>query len=339
MTDEKTNLEGLLSYLKNDPEFTMQLFLITRHLKDGMRRYTKKVDKYKYKTSKVEFEKEIKDFFINLFKNKLEYRLSDDDVSIEEYDIITDDLDNTIYTYTLNTNLDFADVIIDQINAGTNIPAVTSLENVEDNLWAYGVKVDFIHNSNNFIFFRKMNRGKIATAEENMLERLKCNFSTNESHLEVVKKDMINFDDKIDCFYMNDQFYIFKKNTFENMLGLEEEYKANAEEIIEDLEMNDVIDGMDIFQEKVKSSKRLLKKMANISRSGNHKNIDSQRIENMKGITHRLDLELEFTEDDKIKVENKKDAKILVKMLDKYYLECMQTHELYGSFAKKSLAE
>lgn len=338
MREEKAQLRGLLQMLKNEQNFALQLLLITRHFKEGMR-YTKKVDKYKYKASLVNINEEIKEYFYNLFIEKLEYKLSDKDLMIEDYDIISDDLDNTIYTYELNPDLDFSDVIFNQLEEGTDIPNVTSLDEVEDNLWAYCVKINFIHEQKEILYFRKMNSGKIVTSKKNMVQKLKCNFSTNEPHLEVLHDDVINFDDKIDCFYMNDKFYVLRKKLFESILGLENEFKANAKEVLEDLKNNDVIDGLDIFAEKVQSSKRLLRKMANIAKSKNHKNIDSQRIDNMKGIVRRLDLDLNFSEEDKIIVEDNKDAKVVVKMLDKYYLECMQTQEPYGSFAKKSLLE
>lgn len=336
--ENKQMLVEALNCLESKPSHTLKVLLVTRHLKENISKSKKALDKYEYKIGSVQPNKELNE---HLFKNllqELSKMISDEGIQFEDYSVISDDSGDRVFTYKINEVLSFSDVVANQLKSGTDIPSISGLKEVKENLWASCIKIDAIETNFSICSFRKMNSGTVFT-EDKGGKKLSCWFGADEAQLEIVKKDIITFDDKVDCVYVNDTFYIpgKRKGAFEQIVGLEEEFKENAQVVFEELRAIRVIQGMEILAEEASKSKQLLRKLANVAKSNNYKNITAARIDNMKAIAKNLKLDLKFTPDGKMLIQEPKDIELVIKMLDKWFVQCLQTQEYFGSHAKTRL--
>ena len=120
------------------------------------------------------------------------------------------------------------------------------------------------------------------------------------------------------------------------MVGLVEEFSEAAEGVVKEIEESGLVDGAGIVLDESKSSIRTLRKLASLAKSGNHKQFNSERLGRILSISKRLNLSVKV-KNGKIVVEDSKDVDLLIKILDKYFVECMQTGDAFGSFAKVKL--
>jgi len=330
MNEDKEKLQHLLDNILPENSYDTNLYIITRHLKPEVKHYTKVLDKYDFRVNKVDSDEELKSYFIKIIENQLSRALSKEDIEICQYSIIDDDLDNKIYTYALNNALSFADVITNQLSHNTDPRSINSLKEIKDDIWAYCLKID-LGNSVAFTF-RKLSSGKVGTDDNNksLIDKIRCSFDTNDARLEILKKETISFDDKIDCIYLENKFFVFKKGNFETLIGLEEELKENAEEMIQNLSQKDFIDGLSALTDEIENDKSLLKIFARIARNKKYKELDSTAIPKMQEISSKFKENLKIR-DNKIIIEDKKDLRLFSRLLNDYYKKGEITGTYYGT--------
>lgn len=338
MEKELKKLRSLFDALRKEPHLRVRLFLITKHLKDGVPKYKKVLHKYSFKAASIDLNDDLQQYFQRLLINQMEKTLSRDDIEMQEYAVIDEDIESKIYTYALNNALSFADIITNQLTAGVNVPFVASLKDIKSDLWAYCIGFSLPGTNKPMYSFRKITQGKIATDEKSGLEKFLCRFDTKDSKLSIVRGETINFDYKFDCIYFDGKFIVLSKKAFEELVDLDEEFKENAEEVIATIKKYNIVSGLDFFAEEACSNPSTLKKLANIAKKENHMDLDVERLKKMRAIAKRLDLNLKF-KDGKLLVEDSKDVTLLIRLLDKYYVECMQTGEPYGSHSKVKLSQ
>lgn len=107
-------LEELLEYaeqLKDDDAAKISLYFITRHLKAGMSRTARVVDKFDFKIIKAPIAPDIAKFFKYTLSNQIISHASKDDIVMKKYTVIDDDIDNKIYAYAMNNAISFSKVI------------------------------------------------------------------------------------------------------------------------------------------------------------------------------------------------------------------------------------
>jgi len=158
-------LEDLLGYaeeLRVDKKAKISLYFITRHLKPGMNRNAKVLDKYDFKLTQAPISQDIAKFFKDTLSNQISSHASKDDVEFKQYTVIDDDLDNKIYTYALNNAISFSTLINENIKAD-NIPVMDKLNDIQSELWAYCIKVQ--KNKEFTYSFRRISKGKVTTNE------------------------------------------------------------------------------------------------------------------------------------------------------------------------------
>ena len=112
-------LEELLEYaeqLKDDDAAKISLYFITRHLKAGMSRTARVVDKFDFKIIKAPIAPDIAKFFKYTLSNQIISHASKDDIVMKKYTVIDDDIDNKIYAYAMNNAISFSKVINNDIN-------------------------------------------------------------------------------------------------------------------------------------------------------------------------------------------------------------------------------
>lgn len=316
------------------------LYFITRVLKPDVKKSSKVMDKYVFKVYQIDVNEDIRDHLHKLSQEQLAY-LASKKLELQDYDVITDDTQQ-LFTYQMtNKAMSFADVVNKQLKSQP--PKIQSLEEiiVSEELWAYCV--GFYQNGSDWIYtFRKILSGKVAIDENDgnkksaLQKALRTVFNTKSQKLELIQGETVNLDKQIDCVYYADTFYIAKKTQFEQIVGLEEEYKAQASEVIKELEDTKMIEGLEVLKKQIDENPSIHKKLVRLSKIGNYRELDTKVIKQMQKVCklHGDKLKLK---DGKLFIEDENDIDLALKMLGDYYKRGEVSGKAYGTFAGKQL--
>ncbi|MCX0438731.1 Kiwa anti-phage protein KwaB-like domain-containing protein [Aeromonas veronii] len=325
----QTKIQNILEIL-DDSNISVNLYFISRHVKEGIAKTARVVDKFSFRTNSVDISPDLVTFFTEIAKKQLNKPLKTEGYELEGYTVISDDLTNKLYTYALNNALSFSDVIENQLPSG-NIKTISSLKEISKDLWAYCLKVEA--NGQFAYIFRKISSSKVATDEpRNKLEKLSSYFDTSASELKVVIQETISFDDKLDCIYDGTEFLIFRKSGFEHIVGLEQEFTENANHVISIIKEANLVDGIEHVEEEIKKNRSLLKSLSNIKRKGTHDSFNSSELAKMSSVYKQFNgKDLKINDDGKLIIENTKDVSDFIKLLNDYYKQGMVTGKFYGT--------
>ena len=316
------------------------LYFITRVLKPDVKKSSKVMDKYVFKVYQIDVNEDIRDHLHKLSQEQLAY-LALKKSELQDYDVITDDTQQ-LFTYQMtNKAMSFADVVNKQLKSQP--PKIQSLEEiiVSEELWAYCV--GFYQNGSDWIYtFRKILSGKVAIDENDgnkksaLQKALRTVFNTKSQKLELIQGETVNLDKQIDCVYYADTFYIAKKTQFEQIVGLEEEYKAQASEVIKELKDTKMIEGLEVLKKQIDENPSIHKKLVRLSKIGNYRELDTKVIKQMQKVCklHGDKLKLK---DGKLFIEDENDIDLALKMLGDYYKRGEVSGKAYGTFAGKQL--
>lgn len=316
------------------------LYFITRILKSDVSRYAKVMEKYTFRVYQVDVNDEIRNHLFNLTKDQLDY-LSKKKMELQEYDVITDDI-SQIFTYSMtNKAMAFADVINNQLKSMP--PKIQNLGDIiaEEELWAYCV--GFQSSSGEWIYtFRKILASKVAVDERqgnqrNSFQRtIRTIFNTKSHKLELIEGETVNLDKQIDCIFYNDIFYIAKKTQFEQIVGLEEEYKVQALDVVQELRALNMIEGLDVIVKQVEINPSIHKKLVRLSKLGNYHTLDVKVVKKMQSVCKKFGITLKII-NGKLFIEDDKDIDLALKMLADYYKRGEVSGKPYGTFSGKEL--
>ncbi len=326
-------IEDLLEYaeqLKNDKKAKITLYFVTRTLKAGMGKNAKVTDKYDFKVIKAPIATDIANFFKCTLSNQIITHASKDDIEMKNYTVIDDDIDNKIYAYAMNNAISFSKIINEDIKSDKT-SVLTSLADIQDDLWAYCIKVQ---NGLEFTYsFRKISKGKVTTNEpQDITQRIFALFDKSEKELIAFDGSAINFDDKIDCIYINEQFYVFHKKSFEAIVGLEAEFTEAAQKTINTIKELGLVDGLDVIERAILHKPSLRKTLAHIAEKGNHTTLNKSEVQSMNGVLKMFqDEEFTINPDGKIVIEDERQGRNFLRLLNDYYKQGMTTKKYYGT--------
>lgn len=333
-------IKELLEQIKHNGEDRLNLYFITRELKKGIKSRSKVLEKYKFTVHAVDIDNEIKSHLFELSIDQLEYIIKKD-LDIAEYEVVSDDT-KQIFTYSMtNKVMSFADVVNEQLKNKSQIQKVKDLSSLTKNaeLWAYCV--GFFDNDNNWIYsFRKILRGK--TVVENNKKKVsffRTKFDTISSKLEMVHGETINLDEKIDCLYVNDTFYIIQKTQFENITCISEEFKEKAEQVANELIETGLIKGGEILKKMVEEKPSLHKKLAKLQKIDNYKNLKKTDINKMLRVAKKYGGKLKKDKEGNLLLETPNDVDLTIKVLADFYKIGEFSKKSYGTFSGKKLQE
>tara|TARA_R110002167_G_scaffold57840_8_gene163868 strand:- start:112326 stop:113348 length:1023 start_codon:yes stop_codon:yes gene_type:complete len=327
------NVEELMEYaeqLKDDAGTKVSLYFVTRHLKTGMSPKAKVTDKYDFKLVKVPISTEISVFFKDTLANQIISHGSKDDITVKQYTVIDDDIDNKIYSYAMNNAISFSNVINQDIKSAT-IPELNDLSQVKNDLWAYCIKVqqgvEFTYS------FRKLGKAKVTTNEpQDILQKISARFDKTGGELKPFDGKIISFDDKIDCIYIQNQFYVFHKKSFEAIVGLESEFTEAAQKTLNIIKGFDLVEGLDVIEQAILHKPSLRKTLAHIAEKGNHTTLDDDEVLSMNQVLKQFQgVEFTFNEAGKIVIESEADGRNFLKLLNDYYKQGMTTKKFYAT--------
>jgi hypothetical protein len=333
-------LDELNEKLENIEVDNTYLYFITRVLKSEFKKTSKVMDKFVFKVYQIDVNDEIRQHLYSLTQEQLKYLLKKK-TELHEYDVITDDTEQ-LFTYQMtNKAMSFADVVNKQLKSTP--PKIQSLEEIIalEELWAYCV--GFSYNETDWIYtFRKILSGKVAVDEKdgnqkNAIQKsLRTIFNTKSQKLELIEGETVNLDKQVDCIFYNDTFYIAKKTQFEQIVGIEFEFKIQANEVIAELEATNMIVGLEIMAKQIENNPSIHRKLVRLSKIGNYKNLDAKIIKKMEKICKQYGDKLKV-KDGKLQIENESDIDLALKMLADYYKRGEVSGKAYGTFAGKQL--
>lgn len=237
--------------------------------------------------------------------------------------------------------MSFADVVNRQLKSQP--PKIISLEDIilTEELWAYCV--GFYKNNAEWLYtFRKILAGKVAIDESEgnkksaLRKAIRTVFSTKSQKLELIQGETINLDKQVDCVYYEDTFYIAKKTQFEQIVGLEEEFKEQAKEVIKELDNSNVIEGIEVLVKQIESNPSIHRKLVRLSKIGNYRELNAKVIKQMQKVCklHGDKLKLK---NGKLFIEDEGDIDLALKMLGDFYKRGEVSGKAYGTFAGKQL--
>lgn len=316
------------------------LYFITRVLKPDVKKTSKVMDKYIFKVYQIDVNEEIREHLHKLSKDQFAY-LASKKTELQDYDVITDDTQH-LFTYQMtNKAMSFADVVNNQLKSQP--PKITSLEEIilNEELWAYCV--GFHKQGSEWIYtFRKILSGKVAIDETEgnkksaLQKALRTVFSTKSQKLELIQGETVNLDKQIDCIFYEDTFYIAKKTQFEQIVGLEEEFKEQAKEVLAELENTKMIEGLEVLEKQIENNPAIHRKLVRLSKIGNYRELDAKIIKQMQKVCKAYGDKLKL-KDGKLFIEDEKDIDLALKMLGDYYKRGEVSGKAYGTFAGKQL--
>ncbi|MDX9882620.1 MAG: DUF4868 domain-containing protein [Prolixibacteraceae bacterium] len=318
------------------------LFFITRYLKENVKKSSPVMGKFLFKVYQVEIDDDIRKHLHDLSKEQLGYVIKKD-FEIVDYDVVSDDTEH-LFTYSMkNRVMSFSDVVCNQLS--NEMPKVVSIESIiaqNEELWAYCVGFNDIESKDWIYTFRKIQSGKVAIDEndnpKSRLKTIRTYFSTKSQKLELLKGETINLDKQIDCVYYEEIFYILKKGYFEQIVGLQEEYKEEAKKVVEELQKIDVIDGLDFIKKQIEEKPAIHKKLVRISRIGNYRNVDERVVKKMQAVCKKFGDKLNVV-NGRLQIEEDKDVDVILKMLADYYKTGEVSGKAYGTYAGRQIKE
>ncbi|AJH14818.1 Kiwa anti-phage protein KwaB-like domain-containing protein [Myroides profundi] len=317
----------------------LRLYFISRILKDNIKKNAKVIDKYVYKVYQVDIDSEIRNYLFSLTNEELR-KIIKKDFEMLDYDVISDDTQH-LFTYSMHNKVfSFSDVVFNQLKK--NPPKMQSIESIlsnDDELWAYCVGFNDLESKDWIYTFRKILSGKVAVDEKegkNILKTIRTYFDTKNQKLELIKGETVNLDKQIDCIYYEETFYVIKKINFENIVGLQEEYKKESKSVVEELRKTGKIHGLEIIEDKIESTPSIHKKLIKIAKIGNYRSLDDKTIRKMKTVCKKYNVALNV-KDGKLTIENESDIDTILKMLADYYKTGEVSGKAYGTFSGKEL--
>lgn len=329
-------LEDILEKLGTVKGNNIFLYFITRILKPDLKKTSKVMDKFSYKVYQIDINDEIREHLYSLTEEQLNYLIKKK-TELHEYDVINDDTDQ-LFTYSMSDKgMPFADVVNNQLKSRPS--KIKNLEEIilDDELWAYCV--GFHTKSTDWIYtFRKILSGKVAIDEKDGNKRnafqktLRTIFNSTSKKLELIEGETVNLDKQIDCIFYEDLFYIAKKTQFEQIVGLEEEFRLQAIDVIEELEATKMIEGLEIMSSQIETNPSIHKKLVRLSKIGNYKDLNAKILKTMQKVC-KLHGDKLKVKNGKLFIEGEDDIDLALKMLGDYYKRGEVSGKAYGTFA------
>ena len=286
---------------------SVRVFFITREIK---RKPLTTADKYTYNLYTVDVSDDIREILLTSNMAQLNHRLKKE-FNLVAYDIIMDD-EKSIYTYKVDNLVSgFRESIYNRIDAFDlkSFPGLEQLSSsTKEDLWAYVVEIK-LEDDSKYHVLRKITRGQIASDDDKSHKKrlVRTKFDVSDKKLELVQGETINLEKQIDCILYQDTFFIFKKEKFEQMVGLDDAYEKKALSI---------------------HHKRLIK----IEKVGIYKNLTPEIIGRMQETASRWKVNLVVI-NNRIAITSREDAETVIRFLVDFHKESPVTGFRYGTFS------
>ena len=325
------NMKKLLSFVQDYQDHKTRLYLITRTVKQGISVHARVPNKYEYTCYSINTDQPIQKELFGLFKEKVIYCANKDKFALENYSIITDDSEKKILTYNKKEQISsFMHIVDTDLKNASELPPVIDLADISDRLWAYIIEVSL--RDQVICGLRKISPSKILTSEKG--KTIAAHFKMKEKSLVLSHDQSIVFDKGLDALYVDDTFFVIQKNNFEEIVGLEAEYREEAKLVADKIMHSPKISLHFNLMNTIESKNRFIRKLAKIKNEIDR--IDTNRIKKMQETASLFKLSFN-AKSGKIIINDEKEMDIVIKLLDDYYLLSQQTGKKYEASVKKEI--
>ena len=343
MFTNKTELNQKFSSLVEE---RTRLLLITRKLKEGVRRNSNELDKYDFLIYSIDINEEVRKYIFDVAKNAIsDVCTVDIEDEIGEFQPFGDDTQDIFSFSSINDIPSFTNVPTNKV---TNTDGIVRdlngfLAKEDEELWAYCYQLYDEQNQDYVYCFRKKMKSSVAIPEREQQalpwKKITIFSGTDNDSLEIFRKPSMELDDNIDFVFYDDVYYVLNRNYFEMVTGLRNLYIQDTRTVIQDLENADIIQGLNVLNERVVEMPSLIRKMALIKKLGNYERITKNTLKKMKKVCHNNHIELNVDLDNKkLIITNDKDVKNVVRLLCDYYKLGAVSGKSYGTYSGKLLS-
>ena len=253
-----------------------------------------------------------------------------------DYDVLTDETEH-LFTYPIqNKVLSFSDVVTNQLlKTCERVTSIANISTVTEELWAYCLEFYHVEEDKKIFTFRKILPSKVGVDDKSK-NFFKAIFNTESQQLSLLKEETLNLDQQIDCVYVDETFYVIKKTYFEQIVGLQEEYKEKATEIVNNMIGSGFMVGGEKLLELIEKKPSVHKKLIKVERIGGYKELTPSKMKSMKRICRKYGDNLTI-KDNKFSIDSEQDVDSILKALGDYYKKGEISGKPYGTFAGKEL--
>lgn len=340
-----TNKTELYQKFSSLLEERTRLLLITRKLKEGIRRNSNELDKYDFLVYNVDINEEIRNYIFDVAKKAIgDVCIGDIEDEIGEFQPFGDDIQDIFSFSNINVIPSFTNVPTNKVTNTDGL--VRDLEGFltkeDEELWAYCYQL-YDEQEQDYIYcFRKKIKSSVAIPERDQQalpwKKITIMAGTDNDSLEIFRKPSMELDDNIDFIFYDAAYYVLNRNYFEMVTGLKDLYIQDTRTVIEDLENADIIEGLEVLNERVVQMPSLIRIMALIKKLGNYERITKTTLKKMQNVCRDNHIALNVDlNNKKLIITNDNDVKNVVRLLCDYYKLGAVSGKSYGTYSGKLL--
>jgi Domain of unknown function (DUF4868) len=293
--------------------WAMTLWLVKRRLD---------VDKQAhYSVLRVDVDKKLQ----NKLKQAVTDRVHDANYKLEEYDFLTADQDNQLFTIE-SVDTDFIK-IQDEVNKGLANKKVEEYEGLLDS-WAYVIKLE--HGGSVVYGVRKINKFTQAAK----IKAVSYFYFQDKMLVDLEDKKVFAIDTHIDFFAYDGTIFIINKKEFESVLNFRDGMEKNRDTILAEFVTLKVFGDAEPIRKVVGANLHLLRKMSSIQKSGYYK--DKKFLEDLHARNKEKGWNL--TIENGVIVIEELNVDFVLKLLNNERVESQINHEVFDAVVKKKVA-
>ena len=320
---------------------TVTLFFITREIKSDVKKSQKVLDKYNFNAIRAKIDTDLNNVFVKFLIEKIKKETDSYDREVIKFALFDDDADNKIYSYSTQNKIHAFLQVFEQMKKSVDKKLLENLKDIQDSLWAFCWNVKSEEHS--FYLFCKASKVKVITdkPDKNFFRAI---FGTKDKELSCFDdKQIVTFNRKIDCLWVDGQFFVFNKRSFEDLVVLNEEMQKLGKEAIKQIRTAGLILGIEDLEEDILNSPRRLRVLAAAYKNNNINALDSkekleQIIETQQQIPGKSP-KLQLDSEGRIKISTIKEYEELIRIVNDYYKIGTFTNTMYGTNSGRKIEE
>ncbi len=292
-------------------DWTINLWLVKRNLAKEIAHYS---------VLRLEIDNKLQ----KKFKKNLAERIQGKNYVLEEYDFLTADQDNQLFTID-SSETDFTKIQA-AIDKGLNNHKAEKYEDILDS-WAFVVKLEY---DGDVVYgVRKVNKFTNATK----MAKLSFFLFDNHQLIDLEDKKVFTLDTNIDFFVYDNTTFITNKKEFESVLNFRFGMENNRDCVLKDFEEQAIFTDIEAIKKTVGSNIRLLRKISAVQKSGYYKNHDF--MSNLIKINNEKNWGLSLLENQIVVTEE--NVELILTLLNNSRLESPINNEQFDASVKKKV--
>ena len=276
----------------------------------------------------VDIDDSLRQFFYSTLERTIE---KTEMLNIEKYDFDKNSDESLLeFISPDNEDLDFTNTVLKNLSSDhKKFPGFKQLGKMK--LFAYCIKFFDTEKNDSFYAFTKIQPSKISTDESKKF--IRALFSTEGSKLTEYKEITISFSQNIDFFVYNNEYLIFNKPMFEQIVDISKLIEKKSNETLEKLKANKAILGAENIEKFSKGNTILQKRLVKLHYIGIYNNLDNTQLKKIKSVGKAHNISVTIQNDQLIINDNKESVENICKLLCDYFKIGEISGNQYGTYA------